>query len=63
MTNKVSSRPGRVPDHPPLLDRLAQDIYGKSVKVRFTSTREQAQAILDEIDRQVNEIEAKTEKK
>jgi hypothetical protein len=62
MTSKVSSRPARVPNHPPI-ERIAHDIDVQSVKVRFTGTREQAQAILDEIDRQANEIEAKTEKK
>ena len=63
MTNKVSSRSARVPNYPPLLDRAANDIVGKTAAFRFTGTREEAQAILDEIDRQVNEIEAKTEKK
>jgi hypothetical protein len=56
-------RPARVPDHPSLLARTAHDIGGKTVTFHFTGTREEAQAILDEIDRQANEIEAKTEKK
>ena len=59
----MNDRPARVPNHPPLLDRAAQDVGGKTAAFRFTGTREEAQAILDEIDRQANEIEAKTEKK
>lgn len=59
----MSNRPARVPNHPPLLDRATADIGGKTAAFRFTGTREEAQAILDEIDRQAREIEAKTEKK
>ena len=57
------NRPARVPDCPSLVERVAADIDGKIASVQFVSTRKQAQAILDEIDRQANEIEAKTEKK
>ena len=56
-------RPARIPDHPPLVDRVAADIDGNITTVQFVSTRKQARAILDEIDRQAKEIEAKTEKK
>lgn len=59
----MNRRPIRVPDHPPRLDGANSVINGKTIQVRFTSTRKQAQAILDEIDRQAKEIEAKTEKK
>ena len=57
------SRLSRVPDHPSLLARAAHDIGGKTVTFHFTGKREEAQATLDEIDRQANEIDAKTEKK
>ena len=56
-------RPDRVPDHPSLLARAAHDIGGKTAAFRFTGTREEAQAILNAIDQQASEIEAKSEKK
>lgn len=59
----MNDRPSRVPNYPPLLTRVAQDIGGKTAAFRFTGTREETQAILDEIDRQAREIEAKAEKK
>lgn len=40
----------RVPNHPPLLDKAAADIGGKTPAFQFTGTREEAQAILDELD-------------
>jgi hypothetical protein len=59
----MPTRPARTPNHPPLLDRAAHDIGGKTAAFRFTGTREEAQAILDAIDQQTSEIEAKSEKK
>lgn len=52
----MSNRPARSPNHPPLLDRAAQDIGGKTAAGRFTGTREEAQAVLDEIDAKVKAI-------
>lgn len=63
IVRQMISRPARVPDYPPLVDRIAADIDGKIASVQFVSTRKQARAILDEIDRQAKENEAKTEKK
>ena len=59
----MNDRPARAPNHPPLLDRAADDVGGRSAAFRFTGTREEAQAILDAIDQQASEIEAKSEKK
>jgi hypothetical protein len=53
----------RVPNHPPLLDRAAADVCGKTVTARFTGTRKEAQAILDEVDRRASEAAAKTEER
>ena len=46
----MNDHPARAPNHPPLLDRATADIGGKTAAFRFTGTREEAQAILDEIE-------------
>lgn len=57
----MNNRPSRAPDHPPLLDRVSEDIGGKTVAVRFAGTREEAQAILDEIDAKASALSGRPE--
>ena len=55
-----NSRPIRVPDHPPLLDAVGRIIGSKSVHFRFTGTREEAQAILDQLEAKAKAIALST---
>lgn len=54
----MNDRPARAPNHPPLLDRAAHDIGGETAAFQFTGKREEAQAILNEINRQVEGLDS-----